>query len=156
MEKEPAKKLPSVSSKCSITSQTGLKRNNSSIILFQDHSIPVVVEPKSHADEGLETMLDGHDEPRTWQNGVCAPVNPARCCLSNICPCLSAGYLARKNGSPSALAAVLGTLFCYPLMICHIRGKVREQLDLDAGMLEDITCSFCLPGCALEQALNEF
>jgi Cys-rich protein (TIGR01571 family) len=129
-------------------------------------------------------MLDGHDEPRTWQNGVCAPVNPARCCLSNICPCLSAGYLARKNGSPSgkillqkcllkfysALLAVLGTLFCYPLMICHIRGKVREQLDLDAGMIEgkkhfnsrklkrpkDIACSFCLPGCALEQALNEF
>ena len=38
-----------------------------------------------------------------------------------------------------ALVAVFGTLFCYPLMICHIRGKVREQLDLDSGLIEGNT-----------------
>ena len=73
------------------------------------------------------------EEAKIWRFGVCACANPGRCLISMCFPCCTTGMLAKKTEAVSPPVAFVASFFLLPLMVCWLRGKVREQNSIDGS-----------------------
>eukprot|EP00918_Siedleckia_nematoides_P049213 GHVU01107907.1.p1 GENE.GHVU01107907.1~~GHVU01107907.1.p1 ORF type:complete len:111 (+),score=14.34 GHVU01107907.1:99-431(+) len=92
-----------------------------------------------------------------WQHGLCGCFdNFTVCIITYVFPCYTAGKTGEAVGDS---CLVCGLLACVPFVdfvaAAMIRGKVREQKQIEGGFLGDLVLSFCCYCCVLAQSAQE-
>lgn len=84
-------------------------------------------------EEGQDYNMNNGEGTRIWRFGICACANPGRCCLSMLCPCVTNSVLAKKTQALPAPVAFLSSLCLLPLVVCFLRGKARDEHEIDGS-----------------------
>ncbi|KAI0209813.1 hypothetical protein LSAT2_005406, partial [Lamellibrachia satsuma] len=92
-----------------------------------------------------------------WQHGLCSCFdNCLVCIITYIAPCYTAGKNAEAVGESCLMCGLvtfvpLLNIFCQ----AQIRSKIREQKNIEGGMIGDLLVHCCCPCCALSQEAQE-
>eukprot|EP00918_Siedleckia_nematoides_P034708 GHVU01075474.1.p2 GENE.GHVU01075474.1~~GHVU01075474.1.p2 ORF type:complete len:115 (+),score=10.17 GHVU01075474.1:142-486(+) len=92
-----------------------------------------------------------------WQHGVCGCFdNFAVCLFSYFVPCYVQGKTAEAVGDSCLLCCIAGVIpvvnLCSAMMI---RGKVRNQKNIDGGCITDCLVTWCCYCCVIAQSAQE-
>ncbi|XP_047337846.1 cell number regulator 1-like [Impatiens glandulifera] len=100
---------------------------------------------------------------RHWSTGLCHCCDdPANCCITGFCPCITFGQIAEIVNKGSPQCGVSGTFYCMLLATglaclysCSYRSRLRGQYDLHEAPCVDCLVHFCCETCALCQEYRE-
>ena len=92
-----------------------------------------------------------------WQHGLCGCFdNCFTCIITYVAPCYTFGKNAEAVGDSCVLC---GLASCVPLLNiwfgASTRRKIREQKNIDGGLMSDLLTVCCCPFCALVQSAQE-
>ncbi|XP_065176537.1 uncharacterized protein LOC135806296 [Sycon ciliatum] len=94
---------------------------------------------------------------RQWNNGIFGCLNNCTLCLVTwFVPCYTFGMVAEKVGENClicGLSLMVPILHLYTMSL--IRGRVREQQDIEGTFVEDCLWTWFLPLCAIAQMAQE-
>ncbi|OWF36561.1 protein PLANT CADMIUM RESISTANCE 3-like isoform X3 [Mizuhopecten yessoensis] len=89
-----------------------------------------------------------------WANGLCGCMsNCTLCLITYIAPCYTAGKNAEAVGDSCIMVAVVWYLFpaAGAYLCAKVRGKIREQHQIEGGFGGDCLVHLFCPICALVQ-----
>ncbi|KAM7462634.1 hypothetical protein LguiA_030755 [Lonicera macranthoides] len=123
---------------------------------------PATRAPVSSYDKG-STEINSTGAP-LWSTGLCDCMDdPATCCMTCWCPCITFGRIAEivDQGSTSCLAS--GTIYtllhfvtgCWWIYPCGYRSRMRYQYKLPRSPCPDCLVHLCCNRCALCQEYRE-
>ncbi|CAF0725295.1 unnamed protein product [Brachionus calyciflorus] len=76
------------------------------------------------------------------------------CLLGLFCPNCYAAY-ASDAAQESVIASILQCL-CYPLGLCYLRPRIRNELGIPGSIFKDVLATCCCPCCTAIQIKREF